>query len=114
MELAVIVVDAEQTVQTWNAGSAELWGVRSEEARGQHLWGLDIGLPMDGVRTGLRAVLSGRRERADIELDATNRRGRAVRLRVTCLPLGAVDGSAGGAIVLAEVAGAADGDAAAS
>jgi two-component system CheB/CheR fusion protein len=100
MQVAVIVVDREQRVQIWNAESAELWGVRSDEANGQHLFGLDIGLPLDGVRTALRGVLAGTEERADVELDALNRRGRAVRVNVTLLPLGLAPDTVSGAILL--------------
>jgi two-component system CheB/CheR fusion protein len=103
MSLAVIVVDADQTVQAWNAGSTELWGVRAEEAQGEHLWSLDIGLPMDGVGTALGTVLAGREERAEVELAATNRRGRQLRVEVTCLPLGHGDGQAPGAVLLTRV-----------
>ncbi|MEA2247678.1 MAG: two-component system, chemotaxis family, CheB/CheR fusion protein [Solirubrobacteraceae bacterium] len=100
--VAVIVVDRDQTVQIWNAESAELWGVRADEAEGRHLLGLDFGLPLEGVRTALRRVLAGSDEQADLELDATNRRGRDVRLRVTCLPLSATPGTVTGAILVTE------------
>jgi two-component system CheB/CheR fusion protein len=100
--VAVIVVDRDQTVQIWNAESADLWGVRADEAEGQHLLGLEFGLPLDGVRTALRRVLGGSKEQAVLELDATNRRGRAVRLRVTCLPLAAVPDEVTGAILVTE------------
>src|SRR3954447_20002587 len=100
MRVAVIVVDREQRVQIWNAESAELWGVRGDEANGQHLFGLDIGLPLDGVRGALRRVLAGTEERADIELDALNRRGRSVRVNVTLLPFGLAPHEVSGAILL--------------
>src|SRR5690349_9366157 len=80
MGVAVIVVDREQRVRIWNAESTDLWGVRSDEALGQHLFGLDIGLPLDSVRTALRGVLAGTEDRAEMKLDALNRRGRALRL----------------------------------
>jgi two-component system CheB/CheR fusion protein len=100
--VAVIVVDRDQTVQIWNAESAELWGVRADEAEGRHLLGLDFGLPLDGVRTALRRVLAGSDDQADIELDATNRRGRGVRLRVTLLPLVGAPDEVTGAILVTE------------
>jgi two-component system, chemotaxis family, CheB/CheR fusion protein len=100
MGVAVIVVDREQRVQIWNAESSELWGVRSDEAHGQHLFGLDIGLPLDGVRSALRRVLAGTDDRADVELDARNRRGRELRVNVTLLPLGVGPGEVSGAIML--------------
>ncbi|HUR74821.1 MAG TPA: CheR family methyltransferase, partial [Sporichthya sp.] len=41
----VIVVDLDFAVHTWNSRSEDLWGLRSDEVVGQHLLGLDIGLP---------------------------------------------------------------------
>ncbi len=100
MGVAVIVIDREQRVQIWNAESTEFWGVRSDEAHGQHLFGLDIGLPLDGVRTPLRRVLAGTDARAEVQLEARNRRGRRVRVNVTLLGLGLGPDEVTGAILL--------------
>ena len=100
MNVAVIVIDREQRVQIWNAESTELWGVRGDEAQGQHLFGLDIGLPLDGVRTALRGILAGKEERADVELEALTRRGRTLRVSVTLLRLGLGPDDVNGAILL--------------
>jgi two-component system, chemotaxis family, CheB/CheR fusion protein len=105
--VAVIVVDREHRIQIWNAESTELWGVRSDEAEGEPLFGLDIGLPFDGVRTALRRVLAGTDARADVQLDALNRRGRAVGLNVAILPFGRGTDEVAGAILLSAVADAA-------
>jgi two-component system CheB/CheR fusion protein len=109
MGVAVIVVDREHTVELWNAESADLWGVRADEAHGRDLRSLDFGLPLDGVGTALGEVLEGSRERADVEVDATNRRGRPVHVRVTCLPLRALPDEVTGAILLTEATDGADG-----
>jgi two-component system CheB/CheR fusion protein len=101
MGVAVIVVDREQRVQIWNAESTDLWGVRADEAEGRHLFGLDIGLPLDGVRGALRRVLGGSDDRVDVELEALNRRGRNMTVRVTLLPLGVTPEGVNGAILLA-------------
>jgi two-component system, chemotaxis family, CheB/CheR fusion protein len=100
MGVAVIVVDREQRVQIWNAESTELWGVRSDEAQGQHLQALDVGLPLDGVRAPLRSVLAGDELRADVQLEAVNRRGRGIRVDVTLLRLGVGPEDSRGAIIL--------------
>jgi two-component system, chemotaxis family, CheB/CheR fusion protein len=113
MGVAVVVVDGEQRVQIWNSRAADLWGVRRDEAEGQHVFNLDIGLPVEVVRASLRAVLAGTVERADEVVAATNRRGKAIDCRVTSLPL-AADGTLTGVIMLMEEldggAGAAAGD----
>jgi two-component system CheB/CheR fusion protein len=88
MGLAVIVVDRDEVVQVWNRESVDLWGVRGDEATGRRLRSLDIGLPLDGFGPALERVLDGSEERADVVLDATNRRGRKITVKVTCLPLG--------------------------
>src|SRR6185436_20093 len=115
MGVAVIVIDREQRVQIWNAESTEFWGVRSDEAHGRHLFGLDIGLPLDGVRTQLRRVLNGTDDRAEVQLEALNRRGRQVRVNVTLLRLGLGPDDVTGAILLtAPVDGDASADGAAA
>ena len=59
LRAAVLVIDADQRVLVWNRQAEELWGVRREEAVGQHLLALDIGLPMERLRPLVRAVLDG-------------------------------------------------------
>jgi two-component system, chemotaxis family, CheB/CheR fusion protein len=84
---AVTVLDDELRVLVWNHGSEELWGVRQEEVQGQHFLNLDIGLPIDRVRSALRAAMSGENGAQSTVIQATNRRGRTVTCRVTCTPL---------------------------
>jgi two-component system, chemotaxis family, CheB/CheR fusion protein len=86
--LAVAVVDRNQEIQVWNGQARELWGVTPDEAEGQHLMTLDIGLPFDQLRPYVRSALTGSSEREEVVLEATNRRGRSFQCRVTFLPLG--------------------------
>jgi two-component system CheB/CheR fusion protein len=86
--LAVAVLDRNQQIQVWNGQARELWGVTPDEAEGQHLMSLDIGLPLEQLRSHVRAALNGTSERAEIVLDATNRRGKPFQCRVTFLALG--------------------------
>jgi len=80
----IAVVDPELRVIAWNARAEELWGVRTDEALGQYLPGLDIGLPVEQLREPLEARLaSTSTDPQVVQVDAVNRRGRAVRLRVT-------------------------------
>src|SRR4051794_35139997 len=48
--VAVIVLDDDLSVRVWNAGSTDLWGVRADEAEGDHLFGLDLGLPVEQLK----------------------------------------------------------------
>jgi two-component system CheB/CheR fusion protein len=102
--LAVAVLDARQHVQIWNSQSRELWGVTAEEAEDQHLMSLDIGLPVEKLKSQVRACLVGESSREEIVLDATNRRGKVFQCRVTCLPLGS-DGNVSAVIMMMEPVG---------
>ena len=77
----------------------DLWGLRADEVRGQHLLNLDIGLPVEQLRTPIRGASSDGAATAPFDLSAVNRRGRAVYLRVTCRPLETSRG-VGGVIML--------------
>jgi two-component system, chemotaxis family, CheB/CheR fusion protein len=99
--LAVAVVDRRQYVQIWKGQARELWGVSPEEAADQHLFALEIGLPVNQLKAPLRACLSGESQREEMVLDAVNRQGKAFRCRVVCMPLhGTGDGGISGVILL--------------
>jgi two-component system CheB/CheR fusion protein len=98
--VGVVVLDGGQTVRVWNAAATELWGLRADEAEGQDFLGLDIGLPLDGAKDALGSVVADGGERAEVTLDATDRRGRPIRCHLTFLPLGGDGPGRSGAIVL--------------
>ena len=102
--LAVAVLDSRQYVQIWNGQARELWGVSADEAADQHLFALEIGLPMNQLKQPLRACLSGASQREELLVDAINRRGKPFHCRVVCLPLGGGDGdgAVSGVIILME------------
>jgi two-component system CheB/CheR fusion protein len=103
LQAGVAVVDHDLRIRMWNRRAEDLWGLRSEEAVGRHLLNLDIGLPIERLRPLLRAALTGEAGEADV--DAVNRRGRTVLVRVSCAPLGTRDGAGGaedGAIIAME------------
>ncbi|HMJ36539.1 MAG TPA: CheR family methyltransferase [Baekduia sp.] len=102
MGVALAVLDAGQMVQVWNRHAEELWGIRAGEAVDQHFLGLDIGLPVQELRTGVRSALAG--ERTELVVVANDRRGRALRCRVTALPLTVGSDEVTGVIVLMEPA----------
>ncbi|MDQ3631797.1 MAG: PAS domain S-box protein [Actinomycetota bacterium] len=102
METAVVVVDGQLIVQMWNGQAEELFGLRLADVQDQALLGLGIGLPVGDLADPLREVLRGTVEREVVDLDATNRRGRAFRSRVTVLPLEAGPEGTYGAVLLIE------------
>ena len=103
LESGVIVVDRDLRVQLWNTRSGDLWGLRSEEVRDKNLLSLDIGLPLDQLKPAIRACLAGEVPSVCFPLDATTRRGKAIRCHVTCTPMLSGDESIGGVILVAEV-----------
>jgi two-component system CheB/CheR fusion protein len=104
LRAGVTVVDRNLRVQVWNSRAEDLWGVRRDEAVGEHLLNLDIGLPVDRLKPAVRRLLSGGSPDHDqLVLDAINRRGRPVRVHVTATPLGGADDAAGVIILMDEL-----------
>jgi two-component system CheB/CheR fusion protein len=111
MGAGVIVVDADLRVLVWTRTSQELWGLRADEVLGQPLESLDMGmdparlarharslLPMPDRRTGPSGAGKehvGTQGQSVSELiEAVNRRGRSIRVRLTALPVVLHDGMA--------------------
>ena len=98
---AVIVIDPDHKVTMWSRAAEEMWGLRSAEASGKALEGLDFGLPIREFMPSIRRVLGGESGREQATLHATNRRGRSIVCAVSAGPL-ASDGRVLGAILLIE------------
>jgi two-component system, chemotaxis family, CheB/CheR fusion protein len=100
--VGVVVLDRAGIVQIWNAEAEDLWGLRSEEVVGQHLLGLDIGLPVERLKAPLRKAAEDQTYRGELTLPATTRRGRAISCHVSCLPLAVAEHEPSGVILLME------------
>ncbi len=87
MRGGVVVVDRDLQVQIWNYKAEDLWGLRTEEVKGQHFLNLDIGLPVEQLLQGIRTCLLGQAAYTEVTLEATNRRGRGINCKVTCTPM---------------------------
>jgi two-component system, chemotaxis family, CheB/CheR fusion protein len=98
----LIVVDRDLRISVWNDSSAELWGLRTDEAPGQHFLNIDIGLPVEELRDPIRSLLAGESDHATVMLEATNRRGREFRCHVTMTPLLNRAGQTRGVILITE------------
>ena len=100
----VAVVDPDFRVLVWNRKAEDLWGVRADEAEGAHFLNLNIGLPVDRLRQPIREALASTEDGVrEMVLPATNRRGRALQVRVVCAPLvGREAATPEGAIVIME------------
>jgi two-component system CheB/CheR fusion protein len=111
MRGAVMVIDPDAQVLVWNQGAEDLWGLREEEVRGKNIFGLDIGLPTDHLRSAIRASLAGARQHSVEFVDAINRRGREIACLVTVMPLHNRSRTINGVILITEEVGKPDGKA---
>ncbi|GAB2850054.1 CheR family methyltransferase [Lentzea nigeriaca] len=102
LRAGVIVLDVQMRVLAWNRGAEELWGVRRDEAEGEHLLNLDIGLPVAELRPVVRSALGDGMFMEEVKLSAVNRRGREVLVRVVCSSLRTNGGEPDGAILVME------------
>jgi two-component system CheB/CheR fusion protein len=93
-------VDSELVIRAWNSRAEDLWGLRSEEARGMHIATLDIGLPVEGLVGPIRDCLASRIDDYEHVYQATNRRGRPIACRVSISPLTEPRGPTSGVVVL--------------
>jgi len=100
VDRAVVVLDQQLHVLVWNPGAEDLWGLRPQEAQRQPFLNLDIGLPVADLKPALRAALENADGTADLEFEATNRRGQPIRCRVNVSPLQGPDGTGRGVILL--------------
>jgi two-component system CheB/CheR fusion protein len=73
-------------VTAWNEAARELWGLRSDEVQGEHLLNLDIGLPVDKLRLQIRNLLA-QGDSESLEVEAVNRRGKAIHVSIRFAPL---------------------------
>jgi two-component system CheB/CheR fusion protein len=83
LRAAVVVLDGDFAIRAWNSRAEDLWGLRQDEVLGTHFAVLDIGLPVEGIVTHVKDVMSGRDPEYEGTFDATNRRGRPIVCRVT-------------------------------
>jgi two-component system CheB/CheR fusion protein len=104
LRAGVAVVDSELRIRSWNRRAEDLWGMRSADVIGEHFLNLDIGLPFEQLRPLLRAASRPDGGPGEITLEAVNRRGRTITVRVAFTPLhnGLQRPSTGGAIVVME------------
>jgi two-component system CheB/CheR fusion protein len=101
----VVVVDGDLKILIWNHLAEDLWGVRFDEVKGRSLLGIDIGLPVRQLREPVREVIGDGNKPQEIILDAVNRRGRAIKCRVSMTPFHGPKGESQGAVIMMEEMG---------
>ena len=104
LRAGVVVVDHDMRIRVWNQRAEDLWGLRSHEVVGQPFLNLDIGLPFEQLRPLLREVLGERGGAAEVAVEAVNRRGRTIVVRVAATSLTAPNSGTNepGAIIVME------------
>jgi two-component system CheB/CheR fusion protein len=95
----VAVLDRDLCIQVWNRPAEDLWGLRSEEAVGQHFLNLDIGLAVERLHGEVRRAVSDGGVGFEVVVPAINRFGRDVKVRVVGSTLRR-DGDVRGAILV--------------
>jgi two-component system, chemotaxis family, CheB/CheR fusion protein len=99
---AAIVVDRQFNLTIWSRRAEELWGLRSDEVQGKSLFNLDIGLPVQELRSPIQMCLTGETDTQELVLPAINRRGRKIDCHLVITPLLNLEGDRQGAILLME------------
>lgn len=99
----LVVVDREMRVAVWNRGCEELWGLRADETTGAPLSSLDIGLPLSEVKPLIGKAFVDSDTTGEVVVDAVNRRGRPIRVRVMCTAFRSAESAVNGALLLMEV-----------
>ncbi|MGQ0776024.1 MAG: CheR family methyltransferase [Pseudonocardiales bacterium] len=102
LHAGVTVISHDMTIQVWNRRAEELWGLRQDEAIGRRFLDLDIGLPTDRLRPLIRQTLGGDDGPHELQVEAVNRRGRSITVRVLCTALNNTRLGAKGALVVIE------------
>jgi len=98
----VVVLDSRMNIMAWNSRAEDLWGLRSDEVVGQAFFGLDIGLPVEKLKTFTRSCLACTEDNSQVTLDAITRRGKAIKCRVSCTPIIDSNKECHGAILVME------------
>ena len=86
LDSAVIVIDTQHNVTSWNSAARDQWGLDEKEVMRKSLFDLDIGLPVKALKEPISASLKTNK-RSDLELEGMNRRGKKSMYSVHCSPL---------------------------
>ncbi|WP_353942168.1 CheR family methyltransferase [Streptomyces sp. HUAS MG91] len=96
---AVVVLDKDLNVKSWNRGAADLWGLRQDEVLDEPFFGLDFGLPTQSLRAVVEDCVRTGKRGTPVDISAVNRLGRSMSCSVQCSPFG---GHRGGVVLLME------------
>jgi two-component system CheB/CheR fusion protein len=97
---AVVMLDRDLEIHKWNHRAEDMWGLRAEEVLHRNFLNLDIGLPVEQLKSPVRACLSQEAEFLELTLDSTNRRGKRITVKVTCTQLSHGNGAEPTGVIL--------------
>jgi two-component system, chemotaxis family, CheB/CheR fusion protein len=102
LQTGIVVIDGSFNISIWNYMLEDLWGLRTDEVLGKSVFSLDIGLPLEQLRSPIRDSISGKKQFQEMILDATNRRGRQIKCYLAITPLLGMD-IQGAVLMMADV-----------
>ncbi|MBE8998913.1 MULTISPECIES: CheR family methyltransferase [unclassified Nostoc] len=102
LQTGIVVIDGSFNISIWNYMLEDLWGLRTDEVLGKSIFSLDIGLPVEQLRSPIRDCLSGKKQFQEMMLEATNRRGRQIKCYLAITPLLGMD-IQGAVLMMADV-----------
>lgn len=102
VDVGVVVINRDFIIELWNDRAEDLWGLRAKEVIGESLLNLDIGLPVQELKTPIEQHIAGKSRNGQIMLDASNRRGQPIKCIVTKTIREDMDGELVGLVLLME------------
>jgi two-component system CheB/CheR fusion protein len=97
---AVVMLDRDLEIHKWNHRAEDLWGLRAEEVLHRNFLNLDIGLPVEQLKAPVKACLNQETEFAETVLESINRRGKRVKVKVTCTQVVQLKGEEPSGVIL--------------
>jgi two-component system CheB/CheR fusion protein len=101
LESALVVLDAELNVVTWNGRAAELWGLRSEDAVGRPFFSLPIGDVVKMSRGAIETIQGTGRPQLVPDITVNGPSGDVARLALRLSRLDGSDTGPHGVVLLA-------------
>jgi two-component system CheB/CheR fusion protein len=87
LQTGMVVIDKNFNILIWNHLAEDLWGLRNDEVVNKSLFSLDIGLPVELLRSPILDIISAKTSFQEMILEATNRRGKQIHCYIALTPI---------------------------
>ena len=94
-------MDKDGCILNWNHEAEELWGLQAADILGKSFFVQDMGLPVEQLTAPIRKILDEGKP-TELDLEATNRKGKRLVLHITLAPLMEPGQNVSGALMLME------------